>query len=266
MDMKKLFGIFAAIVLVPTFSAQAWIGGPFSGNSYSANGDDGIYEAVATLSNGLGMFRWAVNNNNAGGVTSAGNLGAFQTSNVMFGGLIGAVNPHVWYYKGLVYYGRCFGTVNSMMGSDCDGGLVTCIGNAAVNGLDGSGNSLNGVNLASGGTAPSSGSSVTPTTSLFGLGNNKGWANSEFVARITSKKPVKRFSGSGTVSFIGIADVSYETYDVTLDIDVDGDGTDDGTIDTVHNELHGDDSAFSQFGHRRNFKVFGTQVSYQVNS
>ena len=60
--MKKVFGIFAAVILMPALQVQAWVGGPWSNNSYQANGDDGIYEAVGSLTDGTAMYRWAVNN------------------------------------------------------------------------------------------------------------------------------------------------------------------------------------------------------------
>jgi len=61
--MKKGIGLFLAVVLMPAMSAQAWIGGPWSANTYASNGDDGVYEAVATMTDGVGMYRWGVGNN-----------------------------------------------------------------------------------------------------------------------------------------------------------------------------------------------------------
>lgn len=258
--MKQVFGIFAALILMPTFQVQAWLGGPWSNNSYQENGDDGIYEAIATMTNGVGMYRWAVNNNNAGGTAMTGNFAGSTTSNVMFGGLVAAASPHVWYYKGIVYYGRCFGIVNSDMA------IVSVTGNAANDGVDGSaqGQDINGVILASPGAPTIVGTGIPPGSSLGGVGNNRGWANSNFIAEITQKYPNKRFHGKGTVSFNGIPDVSYQIFTATINVDTDGDGTDDGTIQTVHNELYGDSGTFSQVGHKRTFIVFGTQVSTQV--
>lgn len=258
--MKQAFGIFAALLLVPSLQVQAWVGGPWGNNSYQANGDDGIYEAIATMTNGVGMYRWAVFNENPGGVPSVGNMAGFQTSNVDFGGLPGSVQPHIWYYKGIVYYGRCFGMVNSALG------VVSVTGNAANDGLDGSvnGQTLNGVGLASPGAPTVGGTAIPPTTSLGGAGNNRGWANSNFTAKFTQQWVAKRFKGKGVVSFMGLPDVSYQTYTRTVNIDSDGDGTNDTTITTVHNELFGDSDVYSQVGHKRTFLVFGSQVSTQV--
>lgn len=150
--MKKIFAAFCALVLMPSFSAQAWIGGPFSNNAFfGEDGDDGVYEAVAypignkapnvpTVKNGIGTFRWAVTNTKSftddvtTSVTSAffddeGNITATfvdvrpLTSNVYFGG-VGQVS-HTWFIEGVAYRGNCEGSVNSGIGA------ISCIGQAA---------------------------------------------------------------------------------------------------------------------------------------
>jgi hypothetical protein len=150
--MKKTFAAFCAIFLMPSFSAQAWIGGPFSNNAFfGVDGDDGVYEAVAypiankspsrpTVKNGIGTFRWAVTNTKSftDDVTTSvvttvfddqGNI-AFTfvdvrplTSNVYFGG-VGQV-AHTWFIEGVAYRGNCEGSVNSGLGS------ISCIGQAS---------------------------------------------------------------------------------------------------------------------------------------
>jgi len=126
--MKKFFAIFLALTVVPTFNTYAWVGGPFDGNNLTPEGDDGIYEAVAIprTGNGLGMYRFGVNNRNPGGTAfTNGQVGG--TANVQFGGQFGAYNQHVWYFNGQAYYGVCFGSVNSAVG-----GLVSCTGSAST--------------------------------------------------------------------------------------------------------------------------------------
>lgn len=125
--MNKLFAAILAVLIVPTFNSYAWIGGPFDNNSFSPEGDDGIYEAIAvpTTGSGLGMYRWGVHNRNPGGVPFANGL-AGNTGNVQFAGMIGTFNQHVWYLNGEVYYGPCFGSVNSSVGT------IRCVGNAAT--------------------------------------------------------------------------------------------------------------------------------------
>lgn len=150
--MKKIFTIFCAVCLMPSFSAHAWIGGPFSNNSYfSESGDDGVYEAVAfpvnnranpnqVIKNGIGMYRWAVTNNTSfsDAVSTSvsqvffddqGNI-AFTlvdivplTSNVYFGGV--GQTSHTWFIEGVAYRGFCEGTANSGLG------IVNCVGSAS---------------------------------------------------------------------------------------------------------------------------------------
>ncbi|MEX2580182.1 MAG: hypothetical protein WD342_14075 [Verrucomicrobiales bacterium] len=144
--MKKLFAIFCAVCLMPTFSTFAWVGGPFSNNSFfSENGDDGIYEAVAFAngSNATGLFRIVVGNNfrgvNTQGVERSApaqeavptvpfgtavtiqNPGLFS-GNIIFGAF--GTSSNVWWYEGVSYFGKTVGTVNSVMG------LVTAVGQA----------------------------------------------------------------------------------------------------------------------------------------
>ena len=124
--MKKLFAIFFAITVIPSFHAHAWVGGPFSNNNLTPEGDDGIYEAVgvAVNNNGIGLYRWGVGNRATAVNYNDGRNG--NTGNVQFGAFAGTSNQHVWYFQGNVYYGTCFGTVNSAIGT------VNCIGNAAT--------------------------------------------------------------------------------------------------------------------------------------
>ncbi|NNE91541.1 MAG: hypothetical protein HKN23_07830, partial [Verrucomicrobiales bacterium] len=139
--MKKLFAIFMAAVLLPGYTSFAWIGGPFSQNSYFTNGDDGIYEAIATMSNGLGMYRFAVRNNGVSGESAAGAVNGLHDSNVLFnGGILQAVSTNVWFYKGITYIGPCFGTASTEMG------IVTAVGNAESNAPSNNPTTTTGVN------------------------------------------------------------------------------------------------------------------------
>jgi len=132
--MKKIFTIFCAVCLMPSFSAQAWIGGPFSNNSFNQlGGDDGVYEVIATAVNGIGLYRVVVGNNfpgvNPGGVQSSvpsqsPNTGNFNplvvpglnSGNIFFGGL-GSNASNIWIYEGVSYFGNVIGTVNSAQGN-----------------------------------------------------------------------------------------------------------------------------------------------------
>jgi hypothetical protein len=125
-----------AFALAPTFNTYAWIGGPFSNNTYfGERGDDGVYEAVAIPTtpglNGIGIYRWAVGNRFAGvpaasvGTVSTG-FGDYvigTTGNVQFGGT--ALSNHSWFIEGVGYRGFSEGIVNSGLG------VISVIGLAA---------------------------------------------------------------------------------------------------------------------------------------
>lgn len=253
--MKKSFAVFCALVLMPGLNAHAWVGGPWSNNNSLESGDDGIYEAVATMTNGSGLYRWAVRNNSvqASATASTANAVTPQASNVMFGGMLRSQSANVWYYRGIVYYGPAFGIVNSGMG------IVSVVANATTDGLF-SGNTINNVNIA----GPTPGNIGVPTAvGTTGANNastgNIGYANSSFRAKIDSKAPVKRFSGTGVISFNGVPDSSALVIEFT---DIVAGGT--TTVTHTTSSTGGESGDFSQVGAKRNFKVMGTQVSIQV--
>lgn len=257
--MKRIVGIFTAIILMPAVQVQAWVGGPFSGNTYEENGDDGIYEAVATTANGIGMYRWAVQNNLAPtGVASLTFDGNFQNSNVQFGGLVGAVSPHVWYFRGLVYYGRCFGMVNTNMG------VVNVVGNASDTGNNGSSEGINGVDLSGGLASEFDSDNLAGGTTV--ISQRKSTANSNFQATITQKYPIRRFKGRGTVSFVGLETFSllYVVDPDNLDIFGDADFVNSVLVNQTEIEVEGGND-FDQQGAKFKFIVYGAQVSTSVS-
>jgi hypothetical protein len=202
--MKKIFAIFTAVILMPASQSMAWTGGPFSNGNALPGGDDGVYEAVATTSNGLGIYRFAVRNNGVSsetaGTGATGTNGATTvSSNVQFSaGLLAASSSNVWYYKGITYYGTAFGTVNS------DAGIVACVGNATSNSPIIGGTQGQGGNT---GTAFATGTGGTNGAVIHGpAGNNIGYANSSWLAKIKKREsPTLRFRGTGVVSFVGEA-------------------------------------------------------------
>lgn len=158
--MKKIFTLFCAICLLPNFSAYAWIGGPFSGNSFfGAGGDDGVYEAAATAVNGIGLFRIVVGNEfngvNPTGVQSSGSsqqqggllattfeVTGVQSGNVVIGSYASG-DSNVWFFEGLFYSGRTYGTASSTLGivqGIAEAGssiVVEPVGIAAIPGIPG---------------------------------------------------------------------------------------------------------------------------------
>ncbi|MEM6915900.1 MAG: hypothetical protein AAF491_04965 [Verrucomicrobiota bacterium] len=173
--MKKLFAIFCAVILAPNATVHAWVGGPFSNNSFfGASGDDGVYEAVGTTTNGLGLFRIVVGNEfpgvNPAGVqasvpSQAPNTGTTNTTaltvpginsgNFVFGAL-GNSNNNIWFFQGVSYFGTTIGTVNSVQG----------IAAAVANATDAANNSVGSSFLA---TLVTSGNFL-PATAFSGTG------------------------------------------------------------------------------------------------
>ena len=130
--MKKLFAIFCAVCLMPSFSAQAWIGGPFSNNSYGGQGgSDGIWEGVATGANLVGITRFAIGNVYPG----IGSPATTAPANVVFPpgivvttpsissgnaviGAYGSQTTATFYFQGDFYAtGTTFGSVSTASGS-----------------------------------------------------------------------------------------------------------------------------------------------------
>jgi len=131
--MKKFFAVFSAICLIPGFNAFAWVGGPYSNNSFSdVGGDDGVYEAIGTARNGIGMYRIVVGNSfdgvnptavQASVPSTAPNPGSvvplivpgLNSGNIFFGAL-GSSFSNIWVFEGVSYFGNVIGTVNSAQG------------------------------------------------------------------------------------------------------------------------------------------------------
>lgn len=130
--MKKVFAIFSALCLMPSFSAQAWIGGPFSANSYfGEQSTDGVYEAAASTVNGVGLYRFAIGNEFQGINPAGVNASVPSQSTVQPGQLVtvpgissgnvvigawGSGFTNVWFYEGVQYFGTTLGTVNQVLG------------------------------------------------------------------------------------------------------------------------------------------------------
>lgn len=278
--MKQLIGILLAVILMPASSSFAFVGGPFGNDSYFQNNTDGVYEAVATMSNGVGMYRFVVRNNSlsSGDTTGTGILQQLSgRGNVQFGNGNPDLFTHTWFYKGIVYGGQCFGISNS------SGGIVTATGNAQSNAgaLQTSFTTIN--------TTPPTVIATTTGTN-FTAGPSAGnvvYANSAWVADIDEEYPTLRFSGKGQVNFVGELDIVTETRSVTVtgtqatdvevdidttsssgstvtSIDNDGDETITASDSTAVNSTGGDDPAFAEKGHERNFLVFGSRVSLTI--
>ncbi len=104
--MKKILTLITSALVISGSSAFAWVGGPWSNNSYSQT-TTGTYQAVMYMVNGVGLARFSDD------VTSQ----------------FSQVNQSVIFHEGTVYIGQCFGTADRTSGSGS--GTVTGIINSA---------------------------------------------------------------------------------------------------------------------------------------
>lgn len=258
--MKKAFGVFVAVVLMPLAPANAWVGGPFSKNQFSASGDDGVYEAIATIRNGIGMYRFGVRNETApvslaaaaGGSAATNNQ---TTTNMEFNaGLSGGTSTSIWFYRGISYIGSCAGMVNSSLN------VVAVVGNAQSDGA------LNTIPLQ---VITISGDGVVilggPSRFTNPTGDAISYANSSFKAKIVSKGPAMLFKGTGTVAFTNAEEsetITRETDVTTTTVDVNGNTT---TTTTSSVSVDQEETTGNPVGtHYRKFRVTGSKVASTI--
>ena len=265
--MKKGLGVFIALVLMPSVPANAWSGGPFGNNNGFSQGDDGVYEAVAVCSNGMGLYRFGVRNQPS---TTANNAAGTTTSNVEFNaGVLTGRSTNVWYYRGITYIGACVGSVSSVAGT------VSVVGNAQADvvgtALINTGDQARQVN------SPEAGG-FSNTTNYFQspVGGNVGYANSFFSARLGPKGgPAMTFKGSGTVSFVGnnLSSTTITRNYTTNTGGLNGVNGSNAIANTttvtqviLTTEGSGDNPTFKQRGSKHKFRVTGSRVSTVVSS
>lgn len=87
--MKKILTLIASVLIISGSSAFAWIGGPWSNNSYN-QANTGTYQAVMYMVNGVGLARFTDD-------TSA---------------VFSQINASVIFHEGSIYIGECFGTAD----------------------------------------------------------------------------------------------------------------------------------------------------------
>ncbi|MDC0066070.1 hypothetical protein OAK16_00570 [Verrucomicrobia bacterium] len=104
--MKKILTLITSALVISGSSAFAWVGGPWSNNSYSQT-TTGTYQAVMYMVDGVGLARFSDD------VTSQ----------------FSQVNQSVIFHRGTVYIGQCFGTADRTSGEGA--GSVTGIINSA---------------------------------------------------------------------------------------------------------------------------------------
>lgn len=180
--MKKIGAILSLVGLLSQSSAFAWIGGPYSNNTYDGN-SGGIFSGTIRGRNLTGLFKFA------------------QDSQPY----VSTFGDSVVYHKGMAYYGECYGQI------DFNTSLVSGITNGSNNGanandpnqstyyrnVSGQGYGvLNGT-----GTPNVTTNNTAPTMGSDSVGN----ANSHWSGRVENKKFAMRFTAKGEMSFFGFA-------------------------------------------------------------
>ncbi len=173
--MKRIFALIAIALAFQGINAQAHIGGPWDNDNYNSN-NQGTYSATITMANGMGMARWTDSQR------------AFFTDAT-------TNDQSVIYYRGIIYIGRVFASVDFFT------------------------NSVIGVTNGDSTTAISDSSA----------GYNIGICNTSWSCSFGQEKPVLRFSGRGEAVFYGALDViQIETTTIIVEGDTETEITIDG--------------------------------------
>ena len=200
--MKKLFALIATSVLFSASPASAIVGGPWGGNNFSFD-SFGVYQATMYIPNGLGMARF-----------SDSPAGQFS-----------ATNQSVIFFRGAVYVGSCFGTVDWVNGKV----------NAVTNG-----DTIN--NFTDSGAAR-----------MIDI------ANTYFIADITEEAPIMRFSGKGQANFFGALD-TFDSTRITTTTVIEGDT--EIEIEGLETSEGGEGFLPSSIGEPHSIYVFGAQIGF----
>jgi hypothetical protein len=164
--MKRIFALLTIALAFQGINAHAIIGGPWDYDNYNSN-NQGTYSATMAMANGMGMARWTDSQRSV-----------FTNESTL--------DQSVVYYKGIIYIGRTFASVDYQA------------------------DSVFGV---------TNGDSTTPFSDSSS-GNNIGICNTSWTCKFREEKPVLRFSGSGEAVFYGQLD---QTEVQTTTIIIEGD-------------------------------------------
>jgi len=183
--MRSTLTLIVAIVCFHGHPALALVGGPFGFNDPQGN-QTGIYQATIQLKNGSGICRFSEG--------QEAQISVFNTSSV--------------FYKGIIYFGTCFGIVDknakrvtgqtngrsdgfqsTTTEEDVQSGLFTLTANQTTNTVDGLDQGTSGV-----------------------IGN----CNTSWTGKITDTAPILEFEAEGIAYFFGDLD---STSIITSNID-----------------------------------------------
>ncbi len=231
--MKKILSIASALLLIQVSTASAIVGGPWDNDNYAEGREAGIYQAVATMRNGMGIMRFG-NNPNTVNLNIQNDDGTTE---------LNAANQSVWWYQGVTYAGDTWAIVDmrakSVVGINTADSRDPTALNAPINTPAGQ---------------------ATPTNR-----GNRRFLTANWHATIRTQTPQVRFDGSGTVAVFGeLENVSSTLIQNITTPDVTGPG---GTIIVTAtntrtvNGFGGESDEFPQVGKQLKIRVFGSRTS-----
>jgi len=258
--MKKLIAILT-LVSMQTTPALAWVGGPWSGNTYD-NKVTGLFGGSITMKNGSGIFRFSA--------TETAQMGAFNSSMI--------------YYKGVTFFGSCQANI------DFEAKTVDGMTNgSAFNRNPGPAQNRtspiadNNPNFQPGTTGANTSYTIPlvpnivdgePTPSTFTLTNvgssgPVGIANTSWSGRLTRTAPNVRFKAKGEANFLGPQPIVQRIIVKYGDPVIPPDPEDPtapfvpGPPEEVSIDRGGNDP-FPEPANRVKIRVFGSRISYNI--
>jgi hypothetical protein len=174
--MKKIGSIISILAIFLQGTAFAWIGGPYSGNTYDGF-TNGNYRYTIRAKHLNGIAKFAENNSSP---------------------FVSEFGDSVVYFKGTAYYGESYGS------ADFDAKSISGVFNASVNGAGGGFGAQLGDNSSDGSHGVSNG----PRADLSDVGAlaQRAVINGEWTGRFTRTSLTARFKGKGRATVLGNGD------------------------------------------------------------
>ena len=241
--MKKFGAILSLLALISQSTALAWIGGPYSNNTYDGF-DGGTFAGTMRGNRVTGLFKFS------------------QDAQAY----VSPFGDSIVYHKGMTYYGEAYGFIDTV------GGTASGVTNGQIAGENTgdpgalfrnvSGFGFGVLNGEDGRTVSTGASQTTANTGNI----NVSGANSMWNGKITAKRPTVRFKGKGEVSFFGnggtistytSVDSTGDFFDPRLSITNEALNDDDGT----QNRVIVNDNDFPKFTDVVKIKVTGGRTA-----
>ncbi len=178
--MKRIIASLVIGMSALSGQAFAWVGGPFDNGFHSAALEqNSIYQATLSFKNGSGFCYFQPNASVVPENTGTTTYATRGASN----------NRSVLYYKGITYFGNCFGFV------DGEARFIQANFNASSEASTETSSISGGTSATQTTLNPSVYSNITASGKSF-------TANGAFVGKISQTAPSLRFHGQGEISFL----------------------------------------------------------------